>query len=70
MLEIIVSVIAGMVLALLCVAFGGGLVMYAFRKGATLTDNVYHDKAPFDKDLNNEEPLDSHVDGGNLDEDT
>jgi len=68
MLEIIVSVGVGVFLVLLGIAFGAGMTMYAFHKGVTLTDNVYHDKAPFDEALQSIEPLDSHTDGKYLDE--
>jgi hypothetical protein len=68
MLEIIVSVSVGVFLVMLGIAIGAGLTMYAFRKGVKLTDNVYHDKAPFDEALQSIEPLDSHTDGKYLDE--
>ena len=67
-METIVSVSVGVFVLLLGIAIGAGLTMYAFRKGVTLADNVYHDKAPFDDELLNTEPLDSHVDGEYLDE--
>lgn len=67
-MELIVSVGVGVFLVLLGIAIGAGLTMYAFRKGVTLTDNVYRDKAPFDEALQSTEPLDSHTDGKYMDE--
>lgn len=68
MLEIIISVIAGMFLMALGICLGFLLSLNAFKRGAMVTDNVYHDRAPFDEELENEEPLDSHTDGQYLDE--
>ena len=40
--------------------------LHAYKRGASMVDRLYHDKAPFDEDLTNE-PLPSHTDGRYMD---
>lgn len=67
-IESIIAMVIGSVILGIGVFIGYCLSMYSYKKGALVVDNIYHDKAPFDEVLRNEEPLDSHVDGVNRDE--
>ena len=40
---------------------------YAFKSGAKMIDRIHHDQVPFDEELITE-PLSSHTDGRNLDD--
>ena len=68
MTEIITGMTIGLISMATGVVLGFKLCMYSFRKGASVVDRIYQDKAPFDEKMIDEEPLDSHVDGINLDE--
>lgn len=66
------NLIIGLGIGVLIMALGCTIGFYAcfysYRKGAITVDRIYHDKAPFDEETINNEPLDSHVDGEYMDE--
>lgn len=66
-IDFIIGTLTGIISLSTGIVIGYSLCWYSFRSGAKLTDNIYHDKAPFDETLVNE-PLPSHVDGVDMEE--
>jgi hypothetical protein len=66
--DILVGIGLGALVIVLGIWTGYRISWNSFRRSSMMIDNVYHDKAPFDEELVNEESLDSHVDGVRLDE--
>ena len=57
----------GLIILLTGLFSGYILAMRSFKKGATLVDRLYQEKAPFDEDLQ-EVDIQSHTDGREYEE--
>lgn len=63
----LIGILTGLAAAAIGYVVGFTTYRNAFKSGANMIDKIRHDQVPFDEDLNID-PLPSHVDGMNLDE--